>query len=242
MDSNSRQFLEKIIEDFDLEAAEEIKTIEQNTNHDVKAIEYYIRDKLKHHPSLAKLIPLIHFGCTSEDINNLAYGLMLKTVKTDALLPAMTSIISQLSHLAQEYAALPMLSRTHGQPASPTTLGKELANVVTRLSRQLHIWEQIPIFGKFNGAVGNFNAHSVAAPTIDWPTVSRTFITQLGLSPNSYTTQIEPHDNLAESLQTLMRFNTILIDFNRDIWGYISLGYFRPEKSGRRDRFIYNAT
>lgn len=230
LDTNSRRFLEKIINDFDLQAAEEIKTIEKTTNHDVKAVEYYLHNQLKSHPTLAKLIPFIHFGCTSEDINNLAYGLMLQAIKTEVLSPIITALIKQLSHFAGQYAELPMLSRTHGQPASPTTLGKELANVVARLSRQFQTWEQLPILGKFNGAVGNFNAHFAAAPEIDWPTVSNAFITQLGLTPNAYTTQIEPHDNLAEWLHTLMRLNTILIDLNRDIWGYISLGYFEQQK------------
>ncbi len=226
----NRQVLENLINQFDILDAREIKIIEQTTHHDVKAIEYYLHNKLKNNPQLEKLIPFIHFGCTSEDINNLAYGLMLSEMRATILSPAMLAIIEQITAIAGEYAALPMLARTHGQPASPTTLGKELANVVVRLSRQLNSWRQLPILGKFNGAVGNFNAHFAAAPDIDWPTISQTFITQLGLTPNLFTTQIEPHDNLAELLQNLMRFNTILIDFNRDIWGYISLGYFSQSK------------
>ncbi len=230
LDSNSRQFLEEIINNFDLAAAEKIKTIEQTTNHDVKAVEYYLHDKIKDHPILTNFIPFLHFGCTSEDINNLAYGLMLKQIRAEVLSPAMLNIIDQLNLLAREHMQLPMLARTHGQPASPTTLGKELANVIARLNRQFETWRQLPILGKFNGAVGNFNAHFAASPEIDWPAVSETFITHLGLTPNLYTTQIEPHDYLAEIFQTLMRFNTILIDLNRDIWGYISLGYFGQRK------------
>jgi len=230
LDDDARQFLENLIRQFDLTAAQEIKQIEQTTHHDVKAIEYYLINKFKTNSKLEKLIPFIHFGCTSEDINNLAYGLMLSQIREEVLLPAMQAIVDQLSAMAQEYSAVPMLARTHGQPASPTTLGKELANVIARLARQIQIWEQLPIFGKFNGAVGNFNAHFAAAPEIDWPTLSDRFIAQLGLMPNPFTTQIEPHDNLAELLQTLIRFNTILIDLNRDIWGYVSLGYFVQKK------------
>lgn len=230
LDADSRRFLENLIQNFDLPAAEQIKTIEQTTNHDVKAIEYYIHGQCKNNKKLARLIPFIHFGCTSEDINNLAYGLMLQEIRAAILSPTMQAVIDQLAALAKEHTQLPMLARTHGQPASPTTLGKELANVVARLSRQLHTWRQLPILGKFNGAVGNFNAYFAAAPQIHWPTVSHAFITALGLTPNLYTTQIEPHDNLAELLHTLMRFNTILIDLNRDIWGYISLGYFGQKK------------
>jgi adenylosuccinate lyase len=230
LQDEQRQFLENLINQFDIAEAEEIKIIEQTTNHDVKAIEYYLHNKLKNHPQLAKLIPYIHFGCTSEDINNLAYGLMLNEIRTTILSPAMSAIVQLIADIAKEYAGLPMLARTHGQPASPTTLGKELANVIARLARQLNSWRELPILGKFNGAVGNFNAHFAAAPDIDWVGVSQTFIAQLGLTPNLYTTQIEPHDNLAELLQNLMRFNTILIDLNRDIWGYISLGYFGQKK------------
>lgn len=230
LDEESRQFLEGIINHFNLKEAEKIKIIEKTTNHDVKAVEYYLKDQIKNHAKLSKLIPFLHFGCTSEDINNLAYGLMLSKIRVDILTPAMQDIIDQLRTLAAKYIALPMLARTHGQPASPTTFGKELANVVARLSRQIQTWQQLPILGKFNGAIGNFNAHFVAAPEMDWLKISTDFITHLGLTPNCYTTQIEPHDNLAELLQNLMRFNTILIDLNRDIWGYISLGYLGQEK------------
>jgi adenylosuccinate lyase len=230
LSADSRLFLTDLIAHFDLSAAEDIKKIEQTTNHDVKAIEYYIQNICESNENLVKLIPFIHFGCTSEDINNLAYGLMLSDIRAQVLSPAMGKIIDQLTVLAQENAQLPMLARTHGQPASPTTLGKELANVVARLTRQWGAWRQLPILGKFNGAIGNFNAHFAADHETDWPTVSRNFISELGLTPNLYTTQIEPHDNLAELLQGLMRFNTILIDLNRDIWGYISLGYFGQKK------------
>ncbi len=224
------QFLENIITQFNETEAEKIINFEATTNHDVKAVEYYLQEKLKNHSELSLLIPFIHFGCTSEDINNLAYGLMLLKIKTEILSPVMINIIQGLNDLAHSHADLAMLSRTHGQPASPTTLGKEIANFSVRLQRQLQNFQQMPILGKFNGAVGNFNAHRIAAPNINWTVVSKEFITRLGLTPNSYTTQIEPHDNLAEHLHTLIRFNTILIDMNRDIWGYISLNYFSQKK------------
>ena len=226
LEAESCEFLENILTSFDLQAAEQIKIIEKTTNHDVKAVEYYIRNQLQHHPKLSRLIPFIHFGCTSEDINNLAYGLMLLKIRAEVLLPIMQTLIQQLGLLAAEYKSLPMLARTHGQPASPTTLGKELANVAIRLSRQMQSLRDIPILAKFNGAIGNFNAHYIACPELDWPTLSRDFIHSLGLAYNPYTTQIEPHDNLAEILHNLCRYNTILLDLNRDLWGYTSLGYF----------------
>lgn len=221
--------LEHIIANFDLEQAEEIKIIEQTTNHDVKAVEYYLQQQFKMDPTLEPFIPFIHFGCTSEDINNLAHSLMLDKAKESQLLPNMKALINKLAELAKTHADLPMLSRTHGQPASPTTLGKELANFMMRLKQQYQTLNTLKLTGKFNGAVGNFNAHYAAYPEIDWPAISRQFIIDLDLEPNAYTTQIEPHDRLAEWLQTLSRFNTILIDFNRDIWGYISLGYFKQK-------------
>ena len=229
-DESNKQFLQKILHDFNLSSAEQVKSIEETTNHDVKAIEYFLKEILESNSKLKSYIPFIHFGCTSEDINNLAYGLMLIDIRQRVLSPAMHSIIHQLILLSQQYIDLPMLARTHGQPASPTTLGKELANVVARLNRQLQTWETLPILGKFNGAVGNFNAFAAAAPEVDWIAVTQAFISSLGLTPNLFTTQIEPHDYLAELLQTSMRFNTILIDLNRDIWGYISLGYFGQKK------------
>jgi len=221
--------LEQIITDFDLAEAEKIKIIEQTTNHDVKAVEYYLQQQLEMDTELAPLIPFIHFGCTSEDINNLAHSLMLNEAKESQLLPKMKILVNKLEALAKEHATLSMLSRTHGQPASPTTLGKELANFMMRLKQQYQIFNTLKLTGKFNGAVGNFNAHYAAYPEVDWPSISRQFVTELGLEPNAYTTQIEPHDRLGEWLQALGRFNTILIDFNRDIWGYISLGYFKQK-------------
>jgi adenylosuccinate lyase len=230
LSASGRQYLENLITHCDVAVAEQIKAIEKTTNHDVKAIEYYLHNQFKNNPELSQFIPFIHFGCTSEDINNLAYSLMLAKIRAEVLTPAMQDIINQLSALAAQHAALPMLARTHGQPASPTTLGKELINFTMRLSRQLETWQQLPILAKFNGAIGNFNAHAIAATEIDWPAFSQEFITSLGLTPNLYTTQIEPHDNLAEFMHSLLRFNTILIDLNRDIWGYISLGYFGQKK------------
>lgn len=226
----SRQNLENLIKEFDLNAAQQIKAIEFTTNHDVKAIEYYLHNILIHDPQLAPYIPFIHFGCTSEDINNLAYGLMLLKIKDHILLPTMKSIIAQLKQIAEDHVELAMLTRTHGQPASPSTLGKELINVTQRLSRQVKILQDTTILGKFNGAIGNFNAHYVACPQLNWPDLSQAFVSSLGLTNNPFTTQIEPHDNLAEILHIITRFNTILIDLNRDIWGYISLGYFGQKK------------
>lgn len=229
IDASEQEILENFISEFDINSAEEIKIIEKTTNHDVKAIEYYIQKKLLK-AGLEKYVPFIHFGCTSEDINNLAYGLMIKEIRSNILVPAINSIIQKLQELSCETAELPMLARTHGQPASPTTLGKELVNFATRISRQWQNLQALPILGKFNGAVGNFNAHFIAAPELDWRKLSHEFILNLGLTPNLYTTQIEPHDNLCEILQNLIRINTILIDLNRDIWGYISLEYFSQVK------------
>ncbi len=217
--------LEEIINRFDIQEAEQVKALELKTNHDVKAVEYYLQNQLLNHHNLSKYIPFIHFACTSEDINSLAYGLMLLNLRKEILLPYMEKIITRLESLAAEYQSIAMISRTHGQPASPTTLGKEFVNVITRLVRQYEYLKNLPIMAKFNGAVGNYNAHYTAYREIDWLSISNSFIQEFGLTPNVYTTQIEPHDNLAEFLHGLMRFNTILIDFNRDIWGYISLGY-----------------
>jgi len=220
--------LEGILKNFDLTAAEEVKAIEKTTNHDVKAVEYYLRQQLEQH-GLKTFLPFVHFALTSEDVNNLSYGLLLKAVREQCLTPAMASILKKLTAMAHEYAAIPMLSRTHGQPATPTTLGKEIATLAARLNRQYQQCLNLPILGKLNGAVGNFNAHVVAYPDLDWLAVSDSVIQSLGLTPNHYTTQIEPHDNLAEWLHTLMRFNTILIDACRDMWGYISLSYFTQQ-------------
>ncbi|MET0225841.1 MAG: adenylosuccinate lyase [Dokdonella sp.] len=204
-----------------------IKAIERTTNHDVKAIEYFIKEKVAANAELAAVKEFIHFACTSEDINNLAYALMLRDARDGVLLPALDGIIARLRELAHAHAAQPMLSRTHGQTASPTTLGKEIANIVARLQRQRRQIAAIEISGKINGAVGNYNAHVVAYPEVDWPAFSRRFVESLGLVWNPYTTQIEPHDFIAELGDAVRRANTILIDWSRDVWGYISLGYFR---------------
>ena len=223
---SSDELLEKIITAFSLEDAKTIKNIEQTTQHDVKALEYFLKDKIQQDRELAPSLEFVHFACTSEDINNLAYALILKTARSVVLLPLMDQLINKLSELAHLYAEQPMLAHTHGQAASPTTVGKELANTVARLQRQRDQLAKAEILGKLNGAVGNFNAHHVAYPEIDWLKVSKNFVENQGLAWNPHTTQIEPHDGLAELLQIIGRFNTILIDFDRDIWGYISLGYF----------------
>ncbi len=219
--------LAPIVEQFDESAAQQIKDLERTTNHDVKAVEYFIKARLQT-TRLAPLGEFVHFACTSEDINNLAYGLMAKDGR-QLLLAEMDKIIELLRDLAHRYAETPMLSRTHGQSATPTTLGKELANVVFRLRRQGDQIKAVPLLGKMNGAVGNYNAHYAAYPQVNWPAISRQFVEQLGLTFNPYTTQIEPHDYLAELSHALMRFNTVLIDFSRDMWGYISLNYFRQQ-------------
>lgn len=222
-------FLHQLVEQFSLEQAEKIKSIEATTNHDVKAVEYFIKEAFKGNPELESISEFVHFACTSEDINNLSHALMLKSGRDEVLVPAMQQITDAIAAMAQDYAAIPMLSRTHGQTASPTTVGKEMANVAYRLARQIQQIKQIPMLGKINGAVGNYNAHFVAYPEINWQTVAQTFIESLGLTFNPYTTQIEPHDYIAELFDAICRFNTILIDFNRDIWGYISLGYFKQK-------------
>lgn len=220
-------FLNALVKDFDIDDAKRVKDIERSTNHDVKAVEYFIKEKLADNAELKKISEFVHFACTSEDINNLAYALMLKGSLSEILYPAMDLLIDSIRDLAHRFHDQPMLSRTHGQPASPTTLGKEMANVVYRLRRQKDLLSQIPILGKFNGAVGNYNAHLAAYPQIDWPSVTEQFILDLGLGWSPYTTQIEPHDYVAEIFDCLSRFNTIVLDFNRDVWGYISMGYFK---------------
>lgn len=220
-------YLEKLITHFSLDDAERIKTIERTTNHDVKAVEYFLKEKCECVPELAKVSEFIHFACTSEDINNTSHALMLKTAKETVLLPQWQGVIDAIKLLAKQYQAVPLLSRTHGQPASPTTVGKEMANVVYRLERQYKQLENVEILAKINGAVGNYNAHLSAYPDIDWHTFSQEFIEALGLTWNPYTTQIEPHDYIAEFFDCVARFNTILIDFNRDMWGYIALNYFK---------------
>lgn len=229
LSAQQRQQLDAIYTDFSLEDGEKVKEIESNINHDVKAIEYFIKARLKELGGYEDCIEFVHFACTSEDINNLSYGLMLAATRTTELLPLMQETVSYLRKLAHDYAAQPLLSRTHGQPASPTTVGKEFANVVFRLERQIEGLKQVPILGKKNGAVGNYNAHLSAYSTIDWPTLSQNFIAGLGLEHNPYTTQIEPHDYVAELFDCISRYNTVLIDFARDIWSYIALGYFKQK-------------
>ena len=225
-------FLEKLIVDFDETEAAIVKSNEATTNHDVKAVEYYLKSKFVGSgiSSLQKNIEFIHFACTSEDINNLSHALMLKDGRDSVLRPLMDELNQKLAEFARDYANLPMLSRTHGQTATPTTLGKEFANVVARLRRQVKQLGAVQIMGKINGAVGNLNAHQVTYPDLDWLAMSEQFVSSLGIIWNPYTTQIEPHDYMAEMFQAMSRFNTILIDFNRDIWSYISIGYFKQRK------------
>ena len=225
--TSTRQFLTTLAGDFSLHDAERIKSIEATTNHDVKAVEYFIKEKIGNDGELAKAREFVHFACTSEDINNLAYALMLRDARDGVLLHTLDKVIATLRQMAHALAATPMLSRTHGQTASPTTLGKEIANVVARLTRQREQIAAVQLSGKINGAVGNYNAHVIAYPEVDWPKLSRRFVESLGLVWNPYTTQIEPHDCVAELSDAIRRANTILVDFCRDVWGYVSLGYFR---------------
>ena len=220
--------LDAIISNYSEEDALRIKEIERTTNHDVKAVEYFLKEKICDIDELKNAGEFIHFACTSEDINNLSHALMLKSGR-DVLITSMQTIIDEIAKLADNHASTPMLSRTHGQTASPTTLGKEMANVAYRLHRQLKQFKNVELLGKINGAVGNYNAHLSAYPTLDWIKHSQNFVESLDLTFNPYTTQIEPHDYMAELFDALRRFNTILIDFNRDVWGYISLGYFKQK-------------
>ncbi len=222
-------FLDGIITDFSEADAARVKQIEATTNHDVKAVEYFLKEKVASHPELASSAGFFHFACTSEDINNLAYALMLKQARESVLVPAMEGLIATITSGAHAYAGQAMLARTHGQPASPTTMGKEWANVACRMRRARDQVSAVPLLGKINGAVGNYNAHLAAYPNLDWPGIARGFVESLGLAWNPYTTQIEPHDYIAELNDAVARFNTILIDFCRDVWGYISLGYFRQK-------------
>jgi adenylosuccinate lyase len=223
-----KDVLNAIVDEFSVDDAQRVKDVESRTNHDVKAVEYLLRQKLEGVPgATGNFAAFIHFACTSEDINNLAYALMLRDARQRVLLPAMKQVAVDLRVLAHRFADVPMLARTHGQPATPTTLGKEIANFVYRLERQAELFAGVTICGKFNGAVGNFNAHAVAYPDADWPAISNRLLESLGLASTPYTTQIEPHDWIAEYCQALARFNTVLIDLCRDFWGYISLGYFR---------------
>ena len=224
--ASSISLLDNIKNNFSIDDAKQIKKIEKITNHDMKAVEYFIREKIQSDPKLKNVSQFIHFACTSEDINNLSYALMLKDARENILLPKLQKLIIILQEMSDSYASIPMLSRTHGQTASPTTLGKEMTIYVYRALRQMKQFENIELLGKLNGAVGNFNAHFAAYPDINWMSLSKEFIEELGLTWNPYTTQIESHDYMAEYFHTLARTNTILIDLCRDLWGYISLGYF----------------
>ncbi|WP_102944696.1 adenylosuccinate lyase [Stenotrophomonas sp. VV52] len=221
--------LRALADDFAPAHAARVKEIERTTNHDVKAVEYFIKEQLKDDAELAPALEFVHFACTSEDINNLSYGLMLEQARREVLLPSLDGIAASLRALAHAQAEQPMLSRTHGQTASPTTLGKEVANVVARLERQRRQIAAVELTGKINGAVGNYNAHAIAYPNVNWPAFAKRFVESLGLVFNPYTTQIEPHDNIAEIGDAARRANIILIDLARDIWGYISLGYFKQK-------------
>jgi adenylosuccinate lyase len=221
--------LDRLIAAFSEDDAAEVKAIEAETNHDVKAIEYWLKKRLAGNPEAASLAAFVHFACTSEDINNLAYASMLKEARDAVLLPALDRVVDALAALARRLADAAMLSRTHGQPASPTTLGKELANVVHRLRRARRSAAAVPLAGKINGAVGNYNAHVAAYPDFDWERFARRFVETLGLEFNPYTTQIEPHDSFAEQFDAIARANTVLLDLDRDLWGYVSLGYFRQK-------------
>ena len=236
LSASTLQQLDQVLVDFTPEAAQQVKDIEKTTNHDLKAVEYYLKEQFTKIPEVAPHAEFIHFACTSEDINNLSYALMLKEAKEQQLIPMIETLHTRLGELAKTYAGVPMMARTHGQPASPTTMGKELANVLLRLDRQFTAFKNTQPLGKINGAVGNYNAHLSAYPDIDWQLFAKQFIESLGLHWNSLTTQIEPHDWIAEYLDALARINTIVIDLNRDIWGYISLGYFvqktRPGEVG----------
>ncbi len=227
--ASARAELEAVAAGFSEADARRVKEIEATTNHDVKAVEYFLKDKTRGNAEIARVSEFFHFACTSEDINNLSHGLMLREGRDAVLLPVIDQLVAAIEELASRYADVPMLARTHGQPASPTTVGKELANVAYRLRRQRAQVAAVALLGKINGAVGNYNAHLAAYPELDWPAKAREFVTGLGLEWNPYTTQIEPHDCMAELFHALARFNTILVDVNRDLWGYISLGYFRQK-------------
>ena len=229
LSQGARDFLNTLATDFSEADAARVKTIERTTNHDVKAVEYLIKEKLEANTELAAMSEFVHFACTSEDINNLSHALMFEAALREVVLPSMEEILSSIRSLAHELAEQPMLSRTHGQTASPSTMGKEMANVAARLQRQLEQVKNIPLLGKINGAVGNYNAHMVAYPNVDWQAHAEKFVTSLGLTWNPYTTQIEPHDYIAELFDAIARFNTILLDYDRDVWGYISMGYFRQK-------------
>lgn len=226
---HANDYLDAIINNFSLNDALRIKAIEHVTNHDVKAVEYFLKEKVANHTELHAVNEFIHFACTSEDINNLSHALMLNTSRKEVILPYWQQLIDKITEFSQQYRDISLLSRTHGQPATPTTLGKEFANVAYRLKRQTKQFSQVDILGKINGAVGNYNAHIIAYPTVDWIAFSEEFVTSLGITWNPFTTQIEPHDYIAELFDCICRFNTILVDLARDIWGYIALGYFKQK-------------
>jgi adenylosuccinate lyase len=229
LSGHALHLLDAMADGFQVEDAQRVKNIERTTNHDVKAVEYFIKERVAGNAELGAVSEFIHFACTSEDINNLAHALMIREGRGQILLPLMDDLIGAIRDLAHCYAEVPMLARTHGQPASSTTLGKEMANVVQRLHTQRERVAAVELLGKVNGAVGNYNAHLAAYPEIDWPAFAKGFVESLGLTWNPYTTQIEPHDYLAEIFDATARFNTIVIDFCRDVWGYVSLGYFRQK-------------
>ena len=221
--------LDAIISNFSVSSAERVKKIESTTNHDVKAVEYFLKEQSQNIEEIAAISEFFHFACTSEDINNLSYALMLKDARNEIIVPLFKKIIAAIQAMANAYQDIPMLARTHGQPASPTTMGKEMRNVVARLERQLTAIKAVEILGKINGATGNFNAHIEAYPEVNWPEFSKQFVSSLGLTWNPLTTQIEPHDYMAELYHAISRFNTIILDFDRDIWSYISIGYFKQK-------------
>ncbi|MBE9526698.1 MAG: adenylosuccinate lyase [Proteobacteria bacterium] len=225
----ANSLLDSIIDHFSIEDAEQIKTIERTTNHDVKAVEYFLKEKIADNEELMAINEFIHFACTSEDINNLSHALMLSAARSKVILPQMHQIIDAITKLAHDLSEQPMLCRTHGQPASPSTMGKEMANIVYRLTRQYKQFANVQVLGKINGAVGNYNAHISAYPELNWPEIAQNFVESLGIDFNPYTIQIEPHDYIAEYFDALARFNNILIDFDRDLWSYISLGYFKQK-------------
>ncbi len=221
--------LNNIVDQFSVGDAARVKEIERTTNHDVKAVEYFLKEKIANNAELHAVTEFFHFACTSEDINNLSHGLMLNEAREQVILPYIDKILAELKRLAKDYRDVAMMARTHGQPASPTTMGKEMANVYMRLKRQRDQIAQVEILGKFNGAVGNYNAHLSAYPDLDWNSISESFVTSLGLTWNPYTTQIEPHDYIAELFDAIGRANTIILDFDRDIWAYIALGHFKQK-------------
>ncbi len=229
LSADAENHLVKLVDEFSLEMAQRVKDIEATTNHDVKAVEYLIKEHFAGNDELNAISEFVHFACTSEDINNLAYALMLKDARSDVVIPAMQKLIDKIAEMATDMADTPMMSRTHGQPASPTTAGKEFANVAYRLQRQVKQLMNIQIMGKINGATGNYNAHLAAYPAINWYELTEQFVQSLGLAWNPYTIQIEPHDYIAEYFHAMSRFNTILIDFNRDIWSYISISFFKQK-------------